>query len=88
MTISPVQSIFTALGNELILDAVTNADSLLKSFFTNVAANPTTANVVAQSLLVAAQAPLTLPNLETVAIQQAAQAGLALTALIKSPSIS
>lgn len=86
-TSTPLQTIFSTLGNNLIEDAVANSENLLKTFFTNLASNPTSANVVAQGLLLAAQAPLTLPNLETIAIQQVAQAGLQLTALIKAPTV-
>lgn len=81
------QSIFTTLGNQLLQDATTTGQSLLEGYFTAINNNPTSANVVAQSLLIAAQAPLALPNLETTAIQQVAQAGLALVALLKAPAV-
>lgn len=85
---SPAQTIVTTLANQLITDAAGDGTSLLETFFTNINTNPTQANVVAQSLLLAVQAPLTLPNLETAAIQQVSLAGLALIKLLKIPTIS
>lgn len=82
-TPSPVQVLFSQLGKALLTDVEGNAAGLLHAFFTNVKANPTTQNVVAQGAILAASAPLQLPNLEQESIGQLADTGLALLALVK-----
>lgn len=84
---SPISSLFTTLGNELIKDATGNAAGLLTAFLTNVKATPTPQNVAAQGAILAASAMLQLPNLEAEGIGQLADTGLAALALIKAPTV-
>lgn len=83
---SALQNIFQKVGEQLLNDAGGNAKSLLTAFFTNVKANPTTQNVIAQGAILAATAPLQLPNLEQEALGQVADAGLALLDLLPTPA--
>jgi hypothetical protein len=85
---SAFQTIFQHVGAQLLSDVEGNASSLLTAFFTNIKANPTTQNVVAQGVVLAASAPLQLPNLEQAALSQIADAGLALLALLPKPTVS
>lgn len=71
--------LLTNLGDDLFKDGA----GLLTQFFTNIKANPTTQNVIAQGAILAASAPMQLPNLEQAAIGQVADTGLALMALSK-----
>jgi hypothetical protein len=77
-------NIIHALLSQFEGDALGAAQNLFSTYFSNLKKSPTQANVVAQSLALAATAPLQLPSLETTAISQFADAGLALTALIPS----
>ena len=83
---SPISALFTSLGNQLLTDVEGNALGLLSAFFTNVKANPTPQNVVAQGAILSASALLQLPNLEQEGISQLADTGLATLSLVKTPS--
>ena len=72
-------TLLTNLGDDLFKDGA----GLLNTFFTNVKANPTTQNVLAQGAILAASAPMQLPNLEQASIGQLADTGLELMSLVK-----
>ena len=80
---SPAQTIFGVLGQHLLSDVESPAFGLLGAFLTAVQKNPTTQNVLAQGAILAASAPLQLPNLEQSGISDLASAGQALLALAK-----
>lgn len=79
-------SLFQALGTQLLTDTEGNAKDLLNAFFNNVKATPTPQNVIAQGAILAASAPLQLPNLEAEAIGQIATVGQQLLALLPTPT--
>lgn len=83
-TPNPAQAIFGTLGQHLLADIEGPAFGLLSSFLTNVAKNPTTQNVLAQGAILAASAPLQLPNLEQSSISDFAAAGQQLLALAQA----
>lgn len=74
-------SLLTSLGDDLF----SSGSGLLEQLFTNIQKNPTTQNVIAQGVILAASAPMQLPNLEQAAIGQAATTGLELLKLAKPP---
>lgn len=84
---TPIQTLFSQFGTQLVGDAFGNVHNLLSAFFTNVKANPTPQNVAAQGAILTASALLQLPNLEQQAISQAADTGTALLAAIKPPTV-
>lgn len=86
-TASQAGALFHQLGTLLVADIFSVNNTLLENFFNNLKANPTVQNAVAQGALLAASAPLQLPNLEQTAIGQVADIGLQLTALIKAPAL-
>lgn len=69
-------------------DVLQDAEGLLGTFFANLKMTPTPTNLIAQGLALAATAPLQLPELESQAIGQFAQAGLLLTSLIPTAATS
>lgn len=77
--------LFHQLLTELGGDLFTSGSGLLVQLFTNIQKNPTTQNVIAQGVILAASAPMQLPNLEQAAIGQTATVGLQLLALAKAP---
>lgn len=84
-TPTPAQQAGTILHNLLgsfEADLLSSAQGLFTTYFTNLQKSPTSANVVAQGIALAATAPLQLPQMEATAIGQFASAGLQLTALI------
>lgn len=74
---SPTSTILKALGDQLLGNIEGNAAALVRAFLTNVKANPTTQNVMAQGAILQVSALLQLPNLEQSAITELADAGLA-----------
>lgn len=84
---SPESVLFSGLLQSLANDIFASGSGLLTAFFTNVQKNPTTQNVIAQGAILAASAPMQLPNLEQAALSQVATTGLALVALIKPPTV-
>lgn len=81
---NPTQPIFDALGTALLSNIEGPAFTLLGNFLSAVKANPTPQNVLAQGAILAASAPLQLPNLEQSAITDLANAGEQLLALAKA----
>jgi hypothetical protein len=74
---------FKTLGNQLLTDVEGVLTSQVVAFFTNVKANPTTQNVLAQGVVLQASLLMQGPTLESAAISQIASDGLALVAQIK-----
>lgn len=83
---SPTSAILKALGDQLLANVEGGAAALLHGFLTNVKANPTPQNVVAQGAILSASALLQLPNLEQAAITELADAGLAALDTLKPAS--
>lgn len=83
-TSNPTKALFDALGAHLLADVESPAFTLLGNFLANVKANPTTQNVLAQGAILAASAPLQLPNLEQSSISDLATTGEELLALAKA----
>lgn len=87
MTTTPAQQAGTLLHGLLAQfegDVLGSAQGLLATFFANLSKTPTSQNVIAQGIALAATAPLQLPALESTAIAQFAAVGQQLTALIPS----
>lgn len=78
--------IFAALQAAILADVLSNGSNLLTGFFNGIKATPTSQSVVAQGIILAANAPMQLPALEGEALTQVANAGLALVALLNAPS--
>lgn len=83
---SSFDTIFKTLGQQLLSDVEGTSKGLLVGFFTNIKANPTPQNVIAQGALLQAAALLSGPNLEQAAISQLADDGLSLTNSIPAPA--
>lgn len=79
-------ALFHSLFSQLGGDIAANGKGLLTNFFNSVIKNPTAQNVVAQGAILAASAPMQLPNLEQESIGQIAQVGLQLTNLLNTTS--
>ena len=79
-----LSDLFNTLGKQILTDVEGNASGLLVAFFTNIKATPSIQNVLAQGAILQASALLQLPNLETQAIAQFADTGLAALASLKS----
>jgi len=80
---SIIGATFQTLGNQLLGDVEGILSSQIAAFFTNVKANPTPQNVVAQGVVLQASLLLSGPTLEQAGISQLATDGLALLAQIK-----
>ncbi|MGO9998992.1 MAG: hypothetical protein ACLPKW_14810 [Acetobacteraceae bacterium] len=86
-TPTPLQqagTILKTLLGALAEDGLQAMQSSLVSYGNALQANPSAANVVTQSLALAATAPLQVPNLEAEAIKQMGVAIVALAGLIPS----
>lgn len=85
-TPTTTSSLFSNLLTQLGDDLFVNGQGLLTAFFTNIQANPSTQSVIAQAAILAATAPLQLPNLEKDAISQVAATGLQLVQQLTPPT--
>lgn len=85
-TPSPVAQVFQTLLSNLEADAIGAAKPLFVTFFTAWKANPTGTVAAAQAAILVASLPLQLPTLAAEAMGQLADTGLALIALIPTPT--
>ena len=74
--LADVNAAFQQLLSRVIVDAVEVGSPIITNYFTNIAANSSVSNIVAQQALLLAALPLALPNLEAQVAKDAATIGL------------